>query len=286
MASAWSRNVMLVVVLAGAGLAAGCGGSIFGGGSSPEGKYQASDGSVTLELTGGKASLNIAQIHIDAAYTVDGNKLTIRPLEGAVSQTLVFTINKDGSLDAPQGAPFPRLLKVSGGSASSGSSSSSSSSGGLFSGLSGANGQAQSAAMAELQKHWVKRPDGWTTAVVSGSAYAPEHYLRQCKDLTINELQAGQVSEADKLNGIEWEGQATFKPTVCREAGGNGGMVLDGMGSFGPNRQVGQWSQWVDFTPGPWPFQKSKAGWEFRYDSTYLRGTLPGPQDFAAAGVQ
>jgi hypothetical protein len=162
----------------------------------------------------------------------------------------------------------------------------SSASGGLFGGLTGANGQAQSAALAELQKHWLKRPDGWTTAVVSGSAYAPEHFLRQCRDLTVQELQPSPVSEADKLNGIDWEGKATFKATVCREAGGNGGMVLDGMGSFGPNRRIGQWSQWVDFTPGPLPFQQTKAGWEFRYDGSYLRGTLPGPQDFASAGVQ
>lgn len=282
MSSRLINRAILVFVLIGAGFAAGCGGSILGGGSNPDGKYQASDGSVTLELNGGKASLNVAQIHIDGAYTVDGNKLTIRPLEGAISQTMVFTINKDGSLDAPQGAPFPRLEKVKGSSSSSGPSSS----GGLFGSLSGANGQAQTAAIEELQKHWLKRPDGWTTAVVSGSAYAPEHYLRQCKDLTINEVQPGQVSEADKLNGLEWEGQATLKATVCREAGGDGGMVLDGMGSFGPTRRVGQWSQWVDFTPGPLPFQKSKAGWEFRYDGSYLRGTLPGPQDFASAGVQ
>jgi len=181
MTSPWNRNAILVFVLIGTGFAAGCGGSIFGGGSNPDGKYQASDGSVTLELNGGKASLNIAQIHIDAAYTVDRNKLTIRPLEGAVSQTIVFTMNKDGSLDPPQGAPFPRLQKVSGSSTSTGSSSS----GGLFGAISGGNDGPQGAAMAELQKHWLKRPDGWTTAVVSGSAYAPEHYLRQCKDLAV-----------------------------------------------------------------------------------------------------
>jgi hypothetical protein len=122
--------------------------------------------------------------------------------------------------------------------------------------------------------------------VVSGSAYAPEHFLRQCRALSVQELQPANLSEADKLNGLEWEGQATFKPTSCREAGGDGGMVLDGMGSFGPNRQRGQWSQWVDFTPGPVRFQKTKGGWEFRWDGTYLRGTLPGPQDFASAGVQ
>ena len=165
-------------------------------------------------------------------------------------------------------------------------SSSSGGSDGSSAHLSSADRDAQSAALAELQRHWLKRSDGWTTAVVSGSAYAPEHFLRQCRALTVQELQPAKLSEADKLNGLEWEGQATFKPTSCREAGGDGGMVLDGMGSFGPTRQRGQWSPWVDFTPGPLRFQKTKAGWEFRWDSTYLRGTLPGPQDFASAGVQ
>jgi len=126
--------------------------------------------------------------------------------------------------------------------------------------LTSADRDAQKAALAELQRHWLKRSDGWTTAVISGSAYAPERFLRQCRALTVQELQPGQLSEADKLNGIEWEGQATFKPTSCREAGGDGGMVLDGMGSFGPTRQHGQWSPWVDFTPGPLGFQKTKAG--------------------------
>ena len=166
------------------------------------------------------------------------------------------------------------------------SSGGSEESGGSSAHLSSVDRDAQSAALAELQRHWLKRSDGWTTAVVSGSAYAPEHFLRQCRALTVQELQPAEVSEADKLNGLEWEGQATFRPTSCREAGGGGGMVLDGMGSFGPNRQRGQWSQWVDFTPGPLRFQKGKGGWEFRWDGTYLRGTLPGPQDFANAGVQ
>jgi hypothetical protein len=102
----------------------------------------------------------------------------------------------------------------------------------------------------------------------------------------IDELQPADVSEADKLNGTEWEGRATLKPTSCREAGGNGGMVLDGMGSFGPNREPGHWSQWVDFTPGPMRFEKTKDGWQYQWDGSYLRGTLPGPQDFANAGVQ
>jgi hypothetical protein len=63
-------------------------------------------------------------------------------------------------------------------------------------------------------------------------------------------------------------------------------MVLDGMGSSGPSKQQGKWSEWVDFTPGPLRFQKAKGEWQFKWDGSYLRGTLPGPQDFANAGVR
>jgi hypothetical protein len=106
MNSRWISNALLVFVLSGAGLAVAC------GGSNPEGKYRASDGSVTLELKSGKAGFNYGPVHIDGAYTVDGDKLTIRPLEGATEQTMVFTINKDGSLTGPPGMDIQRLVKT------------------------------------------------------------------------------------------------------------------------------------------------------------------------------
>lgn len=166
------------------------------------------------------------------------------------------------------------------------SSNSSGDTGGSSAGHSRADREAQSAALAELQRHWIRTPDGWTAAEVTGSAYAPEHFIRQYRALTMDEVHPAELSEGDKLNGIEWEGEVTFKPTVCREAGGDGGMVLDGMGSFGPNRQRGRWTEWVDFTPGPMRFHKIKGRWEFKWDGSYLRGTLPGPQDYANAGVR
>ena len=46
-------------------------------------------------------------------------------------------------------------------------------------GLSAADREAQRAVMAELQRHWAKGAEGWTTAIVSGSPYAPDHFLRQ-----------------------------------------------------------------------------------------------------------
>jgi hypothetical protein len=153
-------------------------------------------------------------------------------------------------------------------------------------GLTGADREAQSAAMAELQRHWLKGPDGWTTAVVSGSPYAPDHFLRQCRALTIIEMEPQDLSESDKLNGFEWVGRANFKPTSCREAGGQTTMVLDGMSNVVVSKYSGQWSPWVDFTPGPLRFAREKGRWQFNWDSTYLRGTLPEPQDFANAGAR
>jgi hypothetical protein len=104
--SPWIRKALLVMVLVGAALAVGC------GASGPEGKYSASDGSATLELKDGKANLNFGPIHIDGTYTMDGGKLTIRPVVGDTSQTMVFVVNADGSIDAPAGSPIPKLQKV------------------------------------------------------------------------------------------------------------------------------------------------------------------------------
>jgi hypothetical protein len=106
MNGSWIRNAILVFVLADLSLAAGC------GGASVEGTYHDSDNAVTLELKGGKVGLNFGMMHIDGAYTVDGDKITIRPLEGDTSQTMVFVINNDGSLAGPQGSEMPRLVKA------------------------------------------------------------------------------------------------------------------------------------------------------------------------------
>ena len=152
-------------------------------------------------------------------------------------------------------------------------------------GLTSADREAQSAAMAELHRHWNQGPDGWTTAIVSGSPYAPDHFLRQCRALAIKEMEPQDLTASDKLNGFEWVGRANLKLTSCREAGGQGGMVLDGMSNTEVSKQRGRWSEWVDFTPGPMRFAKQKGVWQFQWDGSYLRGTLPGPQDFASAGV-
>jgi hypothetical protein len=105
MKSPWMRKALLVTVLAAAVLAAGCG-------SNPEGKYRDAQGAVTLELKGGMATLDYGRIRIDGTYTVDGNKITMRPTVGNTSQTMVFTLNKDSSIDGPPGSDITGLQKT------------------------------------------------------------------------------------------------------------------------------------------------------------------------------
>ena len=171
--------------------------------------------------------------------------------------------------------------KSDSGSSSSGTSSSG---GGNASGV---ENEAQAAAMAELQKHWVKGPDGWTTARMTGSAYAPDHFIRQMRDLAVQGVQSYQLSDSDHLNGIDWAGEVTFKSAPCREAG-DPGFLLDGMSNLGVNvnRQRGRWSQWVDFQPDSVHLHKSKGQWQFEQDTWLLRGALPTPQDYSNAGVK
>lgn len=102
--------------------------------------------------------------------------------------------------------------------------------------------------MVEVQKHFVKGPEGWTTAIVSGVSIAPDRYLRQYRELTVENVEAAELGESDKMNGIQWAGQVTFKQAPCREAG-DPGLMLDGLVSLSARRERSVWSQWVDFQP-------------------------------------
>ena len=55
-------------------------------------------------------------------------------------------------------------------------------------GISAIEQEAHNAAMAEVQKHFTKAADGWITARVSGSAYAPDHFLREIRDIQIESM--------------------------------------------------------------------------------------------------
>jgi hypothetical protein len=99
------RSTALILVLTGAGILAGC------NSSSVDGQYQDSSGAVTVQLKNGKASMSLGGVLIDGSYSTDGNKITVHPVSGNVGQSVVFTVNKDASIDGPQEI-FPRLQKV------------------------------------------------------------------------------------------------------------------------------------------------------------------------------
>jgi hypothetical protein len=150
---------------------------------------------------------------------------------------------------------------------------------------SGIDRAAQEAALAEVKKHWIKTPEGWITARTTGSPFAPDHFLRQFRELTVEGVRSAGLSESDRMNGFEWAGQVSFKQAPCREAGDQG-IMLDGMMGAGVYRQRGRWTQWVDFQPEPLQIQKVKGTWQVQPDTWLLRGTIPTAQDFAKAGVK
>ena len=91
-------------------------------------------------------------------------------------------------------------------------------------------------------------------------------------------VRTADLTESDRMNGVEWVGQVSFKQASCREAG-DPGIMLDGVVGASVYRQRRRWTQCVDFQPHPLQVQKIKDTW-------LLRGTMPGTEDFAKAGVK
>jgi hypothetical protein len=153
--------------------------------------------------------------------------------------------------------------------------------------LSGLEQEARDAAMAEIQKRWKKDADGWTTARVSGSAYAPDRLLRQVHEIVVRGVGSDDLSAADKQNGFEWTGAVKFQKTTAREAG-DPGIAFEAMSSLGAGlmRQRGQWTQWVDWEPEDIQVQKAKGKWQVNTDTWLLRGSMPTAADYANAGVK
>jgi hypothetical protein len=100
------RTSLLVFILAGFGLAVGCG-------SSPEGKYRDPSGTINAEFKDGKAYVALGGYAVDGTYKIEGDKIIARGDFGMMLPSpLVFTINKDGSIDGPRSTMIPRLEKV------------------------------------------------------------------------------------------------------------------------------------------------------------------------------
>jgi hypothetical protein len=107
MNSGWIRKALLAFVLAGASLAAGC------GGKGPEGKYRDPTGTVNAEFKDGKAYLAFGAMAEHGTYKIDGNKIVVSgDLGPMIVSPAVFTVNDDGSIDGPKDSVFPRMEKV------------------------------------------------------------------------------------------------------------------------------------------------------------------------------
>jgi hypothetical protein len=104
MSRIWIRKTLAVAALAASGLVVGC----FD--TDVTGKYRDTDGNKLELKDGGNVGMDIGQLHIEGKYTVDGDKVTIRPEGGPSPSTLVLTVDKDGSL-TPQ--PNPIFTKFS-----------------------------------------------------------------------------------------------------------------------------------------------------------------------------
>jgi hypothetical protein len=106
MNSSWIRRAVLVTVLAGAFLAVGCGSGV-------EGKYRDPSGGINAEFKGGKAYIALGAYAVDGTYKIEGDKIIARGDFGMMLHSpLVFTVNKDGSIDGPRDSMIPRLEKV------------------------------------------------------------------------------------------------------------------------------------------------------------------------------
>jgi hypothetical protein len=100
------RNALLIFVLAASTLAVGCGGGA-------EGKYRDPSGTINAEFKDGKAYVALGAYAVDGTYKIEGDKIVARGDFGPMLPSpLVFTINKDGTIDGPRNSMIPRLEKA------------------------------------------------------------------------------------------------------------------------------------------------------------------------------
>jgi hypothetical protein len=120
----------------------------------------------------------------------------------------------------------------------------------------------------ELAKRWTKTQDGWVseypskTYIATGERAGPESFYRQIKELKF-QVQPDEISEADKLNGFQFQGTCQFNPSSVR--------TYNDPNAFGPPR----WSDWHT-VQGTVHIDKRKGQWLFSGIQGYLvNGTKP-----------
>jgi hypothetical protein len=81
------------------------------------------------------------------------------------------------------------------------------------------------------------------------------------REFAVQSVDGSDLSEADKLNGVQWTGSVSFKPLTLREAG-DPDQVAEGMSDPSASRQRGQWSMWVQYQPAAINAQKVNGQWQ------------------------
>lgn len=106
-----------------------------------------------------------------------------------------------------------------------------------------ANPQAEAISEAEKEwaKVWVQTGDTWMARAKESA------YLLQIKDRRPS-VQAQSLSDADRLNGVQWSGSVAFRCSAARKFGfaSNAGGLTAMFGGSGSEYNVG-WNEW--FTP-------------------------------------
>ena len=96
------RRRFVAIACAASLVLAGCGKSVSGS------TYEGTGGAFTVQFqSSGKAVTTIAGQNADCTYTEDSKTVTLT----CAGQPLVFTINDDGSLSAPQDSNLGKLTK-------------------------------------------------------------------------------------------------------------------------------------------------------------------------------
>jgi hypothetical protein len=132
----------------------------------------------------------------------------------------------------------------------------------------GGGGDAAAAVQEQIDAHWIECSDGWTTAA-DGKYGDSRHQFEQYKALAFT-IEEDQLSEADKLNGIEYRGSVEFAKTSARRYFAQPGFA----GEFG---NVGQgWTQWRDASPMNLTVGRIKGKWQVEAGwSTLLKDRKP-----------
>jgi hypothetical protein len=100
------RTALIVFVLAVAGLIVACG-------SGAEGKYRDPSGIINAEFKDGKAYVALGAYAVDGTYEIEGDKIVARGDFGpALPNPLIFTVNKDGTIEGPQNTMIHKLERA------------------------------------------------------------------------------------------------------------------------------------------------------------------------------